>query len=190
MQREIKLAKEIYFKREVERNKGNSSKLWSHLKSLGYSKIANSSSGIVLEENGSKVFDPLGVARIFNSFYTSVASNLVSRLPSPYGVYTTSSNIFKDFYSRKLGLRPRFVLSPVSSHFIRTQLTSLNPKKAIGLDDISSLFLRDGAESIVLPVSHIINLSIITESVPSAFKDTKVVPLHKQVRIYEANSRV
>ena len=180
VQRELKLAKEFYFKREVERNRGDSSKLWGHLKSLGYSKVSNSTSGIVLEENGNKVFDPLGVARIFNTFYTYVASNLVSKLPNPYGIYVTSSNIFKDFYSRKIGLRPHFVLSPVSGHFIRKQLSSLNPKKAIGLDDMSSLFLRDGAESIVLPVSHIINLSITTETVPGSFKDAKVVPLHKK----------
>ena len=134
MQREIKLAKEVYFKREVEKNRGDSSKLWSHLKSLGYSKVSNSSSGIVLEENGSKIFDPRKVARIFNTFYTFVASKLVSKLPNPYGIYVTSSNVFKDFYSRKIGLRSHFTLSPVSSHFIIKQLSSLNPKKDIGLD--------------------------------------------------------
>ena len=50
------------------------------------------------------------------------------------------------------------------------QLSSLDTKKAVGLDDISSLFLRDGAECISAPVKHIINLSIITETVPVAFK--------------------
>ena len=68
----------------------------------------------------------------------------------------------------------------MSSHFIRSQLNSLNPKKAIGLDDISSLFLRNGTECIVAPITHIVNLSIITETVPTAFKDAKVVPLFKK----------
>lgn len=135
---------------------------------------------IVLEENGRKMFDSASVASAFNSFYTSVASSLVSKLPSPYGIYVTSSNVFRQFYSRKLGLRPNFTLSPVSSHFIRSQLNSLNPKKAIGLDEISSRFLRDGSECIVAPITHIVNLSIITETVPAAFKDGKVVPLFKK----------
>ena len=180
VQRDIKLAKQTYFKRGVERNKLDSGKLWGHLKSLGYSKVGSNSTGIVLEEGGSKIFDSMSVARIFNRFYTTVASDLVAKLPSPYGIFVTSSQIFRQFYSRKIGLRPGFVISPVSSHFIRNQLNALNPKKATGLDDMSSLFLRDGSGSIIAPVTHIINLSITTETVPVAFKRAKVVPLFKK----------
>ena len=84
------------------------------------------------------------------------------------------------FYRRRLGLRPSFVLSAVSSHYIRKQLASLNPKKAVGLDDIASLFLRDAADQITLPVSHIINLSLISKTVPRTLKEAKVVPLFKK----------
>ena len=80
----------------------------------------------------------------------------------------------------RLRMRDPFVISPVSRHFIRQQLTTLNPKKAVGLDGISSRFLRDGATAIVEPVSHMINLSITTETVPTAFKVAKVVPLFKK----------
>ena len=130
--------------------------------------------------NGSKVFEPSSVAKIFNRFYTSVASDLVSKLPSPYGIYNTASGIFRDFYSRKLGMRSHFVLSPVSHHFIVTQLGKLDPKKAIGLDDLSSFFLRDGAVSIAFPVTHIMNASILTNTVPESFKEARVIPLFKK----------
>ena len=143
------------------------------MKSLGYSKkTSNSSKSIVLEENGRKVFNSSCVARLFNVFYTSIASDLVAKLPVPYGLFCSTGRIFRDFYLRKVGLRPSFVLSPVSSYFIRRQLASLNTKKAVGLDDVSSLFLHDGADSIITPVTHIINLSITNETVPSAFKAT------------------
>ena len=146
------------------------------MRSLGYSKkLANSSSGIVLEYNGTKVFDLFGVAEKFNKFYTSVASKLVSSLPNSYGIFGTATNAFKNFYSRKSGLRS-FVIPPVSSHFVLKQLQALDPKKAVGLDEISSLFLRDGADVITSPVTHIVNISILTETVPSIFKDAKVVP--------------
>ena len=115
---------------------------------------------MVIEENGMKLFDSPSIAQVFNAFYTTVASNLVSKLPSPYGFYTTSGRLFREFYSRKLGLRSRFTLSAVSSHFVKKQLMSLDPKKAIGLDGISSFFLRDAADSIVEPFQHLINLSI------------------------------
>ena len=88
VQRDVKLAKETFFKQGVERNSGDSGKLWRHLSSLGYSKkSASSSSGIVLENDGSKVFDAAGVASLFNRFYTTVAADLVSKLPNPNGIY-------------------------------------------------------------------------------------------------------
>ena len=65
------------------------------MRSLGYSKkTASSSSSIVLEDNGRKIFDPFNVARIFNHFYSTVASNLVSKLPDPFGIFDVSSNVF------------------------------------------------------------------------------------------------
>ena len=69
---------------------------------------------------------------------------------------------------------------PVTSHFIRAQLRSLNVRKAVGLDEIPSLFLRDGADLLVTPISHIINSSIFTERVPLGFKQARVAPLYKK----------
>ena len=82
------------------------------------------------------------------------------------GFYSVTSLLFRQFYSRRLGLRPSFVLTTVLSHFILKQLSSLNPKKAVGLDNVSSFFLREAVNQILLPVNHIMNLSITTETVP------------------------
>ena len=139
----------------MDQNRGNSGKLWDQLKSLGYGKTSDSA-GIVLEEEGVKVFESHKVADVFNRFYTSVASSLVSKLPNPIGLYSIASLHFRSIYSR-LRTRDPFVISPVSRQFIRQQLTTLNPKKAVGLDGISSKFLRDGTAAIVEPVAHMIN---------------------------------
>ena len=180
VQRDIKVAKQSYFRSKVEENRGNAGKLWGHLKSLGYSSKSSGSSNIVLEQHDRKIYDPFIVASIFNNFYTKVAGDLVAKLPSPSGIYGTTSRMFRDFYRRFSGPRNSFTLSPVSRHFVLGQLKSLDPKKAIGLDGISSQFLRDGAEAIVEPVSHIVNISILTETVPSSFKQAKVIPLFKK----------
>ena len=66
VQRDVKMAKENYFKRKVEQNRGNSGKLWSQLKSLGYSNKNGSASKIILEEDGDCVFEPAQVSNIFN----------------------------------------------------------------------------------------------------------------------------
>ena len=65
----------------------------------------------------------------------------------------------------------------------------LNPKKAVGLDNVSSLFLRDAADSIIELVTHIINMSITSETVP-AFKEAKVVhPFKKGSTLDPGNYR-
>ena len=69
---------------------------------------------------------------------------------------------------------------PVARDFVRRQLHALNPNKARGLDDISSLFLRDGSVSFVEPLSHIINTSIFTERVTLGFKQARVLPLFRK----------
>ena len=107
VQRDIKLAKENFFKQGVVKNRGDSGKLWNHLKSLGYSKKTSySSSNIVLEDKGCKVFDPSAMARLFNVFYTSVASDLVKKLPNPHGMFCSTGRIFRNFCSSLIGPRP------------------------------------------------------------------------------------
>ena len=134
----------------------------------------------MLNQGDVKIHDSFSVACIFNHFYTSVAADLVSKLPSPTGMFDTASLAFKRFYSRFTHPSHSFTLTPVSCGFILKQLRSLNPNKAIGLDGVSSRFLRDGADVIAEPVCHLVNMSILTETVPSGFKSAKVVPLFKK----------
>ena len=177
VQRDVKFAKQNFFRRKIDQNKGDSGKLWKQLSSLGYSNKGGGSSNIVLEEGGTKVFEAPRVANMFNRFYTSVAASLVNALPSASGIFSISDPIFRQFHFRN---HTSFTLSPVSLVFVRRQLLSLNSKKAVGLDGISSRFLKDGVDHIVEPISHIINMSILTEVVPDGFKSAKVVPLFKK----------
>ena len=177
VQRDVKFAKQNYFRRKIDQNKGDSGKLWKQLSSLGYSNKGGGSSNIVLEEGGTKVFEAPRVANMFNRFYTSVAASLVNALPSASGIFSISNPIFRQFHFRN---HTSFTLSPVSLVFVRRQLLSLNSKKAVGLDGISSRFLKDGVDHIVEPIIHIINMSILTEVVPDGFKSAKVVPLFKK----------
>ena len=181
VQRDIKTAKQSYFGNMVERNRGDPKKLWGQLRSLGYSKKAvGGSSNIVLEQDNVKIHDSYSVACVFNRFYTCVAADLVSKLPSPTGMFDTASLVFKRLYSRFTRPSHAFTLTPVSRGFILKQLRSLDPNKAVGLDGISSRFLRDGADVISQPVCHLVNMSILTETVPSGFKNAKVIPLFKK----------
>ena len=179
VQRGIKVARSDYFRQKVSGCGGDSGKLWRQLGSLGY-KEAKDNSSIVLEQNGTKFYDSSSVSGIFNDFYVNVAAKLVSLLPSPTGIFSTASSNFINFYRRKGIFGPSFTLTPVSRHFVLNQILSFNPRKGAGLDGIAPRFLHDGAECLAGPIQHIINLSILTETVPSSLKQAKVVPIFKK----------
>ena len=176
-QRRIKEAKSDYLSQSVIDCGNDSKKLWRHLSSLGH-KAPKGDGGIVLESEGKKFFSPSDTAKLFNEFYTTVASSLVLCLPSCSGLF--GSSFYSNFYRKKGIFGPSFSLTPVSRHFIMKQLSGLKVDKSTGLDDISPRFLKDGAEFLEEPVSHIVNLSLSSEIFPSSFKKARVKPLYKK----------
>jgi hypothetical protein len=135
---------------------------------------------VVLEINGTKQFESMDVARGFNNFFTSVASQLVSLLPLPVGTFSTNSVTFLDYYRQRGIYGTQMTLSPVTSHFIWSQLVSLDSHKSAGLDGLAPVFLKDAAEVIGGPIGHIVNLSILTETVPDDLKHARVTPIFKK----------
>jgi hypothetical protein len=59
-------------------------------------------------------------------------------------------------------------------------LCNLNRNKSTGLDGISPKFLKDGAEILKTTVTHIVNLSITTSTVPDDLKCARITPLYKK----------
>ncbi|XP_071959528.1 uncharacterized protein [Antedon mediterranea] len=177
-QRLIKKAKSNYFLNKIDENKDNPKKLWKTLKQLGYEKKCKTNTKIVLDENGKQTFCPKGVASRFNEFFTNVASTLVKKLPKCIGFFTMSTNDLHKYYVKLKG--KMFKLEPVTIEFVKTQLESLNVNKIVGLDNIPSRFLRDGAIILAEPIAHIINLSFKTNCLPHDLKTAKVTPLFKK----------
>ncbi len=73
-----------------------------------------------------------------------------------------------------------FYLQTVIVHFSLSELKKLNIARSTGPDSIPARFLKDGAFVLASPVTHIINLSIMTPTVPEELKEALVTPLHKK----------
>ena len=134
----------------------------------------------MLEIDGNLCFDPAKIAHHFNEFFTNIASNLVNKLPASCGMFSVNSSTFQDYYGSKLGGSTRLSLSHVTEDFIEKELRGLNATKSTGLDNIPARFLKDGASILKTPITHIVNLSITTSTVPKEFKIAKVKPLYKK----------
>ena len=59
-------------------------------------------------------------------------------------------------------------------------MNNLDAGKSTGLDGIPARFLKDGASVLKIPIAHIVNTSIVTNTVPNEFKEAKVKPLFKK----------
>ena len=118
------------------------------------------------------------VANKFCDFFCNVADDLVKKLKPPSGLYNKIQ--VKSFYSKKGVLENSFGFSTVTESKVYKLTSTVNTKKATGLDGISAKFIRDGCSVIASPITPILNLSLSQSTVPKAFKEARVVPLYKK----------
>ena len=153
VQRKIKFAKSEYFSNKIEENKNNPRKLWQQLKNLGYKNNKSESSNIVLKIEGENCHEQKTIANYFNEFFTTVAANLVQKLPLGKNLYGSNSANLKDFYSKNKSERETFHLKHVSEEFVLKELRQLNPCKSTGLNEIPARFLKEGADFLKIPIT-------------------------------------
>ena len=103
---------------------------------------------------------------------------LFYHLKPPSGLFNKIQ--VKSFYSKKGVLENSFGFSTVTESTVYKLISTVNTKKATGLDSISAKFIRDGCSVIASPITHILNLSLSQSTVPKAFKEARVVPLYKK----------
>ena len=73
-----------------------------------------------------------------------------------------------------------FKLEKVGICTINKMLTKTNSNKAHGMDKLSGIFLKDGAELLASPLTQIINLSIVSSLFPEPCKIAKLIALFKK----------
>ena len=74
----------------------------------------------------------------------------------------------------------QFKLMKPTEKEINSILQCLSTDKAAGIDNISSIFLKDGASILKRPICQICNLSIKLSQFPTQCKIAKVKPLFKK----------
>ena len=180
VQREIRKAKTNFFKDKIEENKDNPKNLWKQFKNLGYSSKSKSTSKITLDINNNHSFDPKTNSDHMNNFFLNVASNLVNMLPTASGLFSTISNLFKNYYYNKNVILNSLILEQITESFVNAELSRLNPKKSCGIDGMQARFIKDAASEIKVPITYIINLSILSNTVPNEFKYARIKPVFKK----------
>ena len=123
-------AKRNYFKQKLEEEKDSKS-LWRSLKDLGMpsKSCKNTASNIGLKIDGEVCFDKLSVAEKFNSFYTTVASKLVAKLPERVNKF--GKRFVQSFYLNKGVVPNSYSFSLVSENMVLGYLKILVLRKLL-----------------------------------------------------------
>ena len=110
----------------------------------------------------------------FNSFFIQKVEKLVESIKK------NKSDPLSRLREKPNGYTLNFTLKTVSETEVLKILKSLKPKRSYGIDGITSEVLKLGAEILVVPLTYIINFSIVTGKFPTEWKVAKVIPFHKK----------
>ena len=166
----INKSKAAYNKNLIEENTKNPKQFWNLVKKLYPSKDTASGGVSALEVNGKLETTKQGIASLFCDYFTTCAEKLCSSLPSNFT------------WRNDVGLSqetPTFKFQSVSKERVRKHLAQLKSTKSPGHDNLPPRLLKDGANAIAKPLTHIINLSFKTSLVPNKLKIARVIPLYK-----------
>jgi hypothetical protein len=130
---------------------------------------------IKIQTEDKLIEDPLELAEKFNAFFKEEIVKLTEGIKKD-----PNSDPFSRLKEKLHGSSPILKLKTVNENEVLKLLKSLKPKKSYGCDGITSEILKIGAEVLVVPLTHIINFSIVTGKYPTKWNIAKVIPLHKK----------
>ena len=163
----IKRAKSNHHQKILNENVSNPSKFWKAISSV----FPNKTRKVV-----TTTYDKEERISVVNNFsrYFSTAVHILKSISIPLTNFTWRFTKLIPSRTNKT-----FVLGYVSKVFIEKELRLLKRQKATGIDDLPPGLLKDCAKVISGPLSHIINLSIKTCTVPFIWKIAKILPAFK-----------
>ena len=173
----IRNAKSKYFKDKLNSSSGDSKKTWNVINEIIRPKTVHYQdkfSNISINDNqvieNDFITNPYDIVNKFNSYFTKIGSVLSSKI--------AHSNFSCTHF---MGQRNPNIFSfrTVNETEISSLIQGLEDAAA-GYDEMSPKIIKYGLSYILKPLTHIINCSLKTGTVPSKLKIAKVTPIFKK----------
>ena len=166
----IRKSKRIFYKDFFDNCKNDFKKVWKGINDL-LSKSSKKKSDEISLKIGNKVISNKNtVANHFNSFFTSIAEELVSKLGK-------TSKKFTDYLNKPQNTS--LFLNPVAEYEVSDQINKLNEKKSADTYDIPVKLIKMIKDQITGPLTELINISFTTGCCAEILKYAKVIPIYK-----------
>ena len=164
---QMKRNKSTYHHDLLDENKLNPAKFWNIIKTLFPTKVNMKQSTMDTNtDNQSK-------ANVFCNYFTNIVKTL-KQYAIPLVDFTWKPANFIPMRTVRM-----FKFEYVSKIFVEKQIKKFRRKKATGADELPTSMLKDCASIISKPLSHIINISINTGTVPIIWKTARITPVFK-----------
>ena len=169
----ISYKKKKFFENRLNDSIGKPKELWKAPKSIVLLSKTSVSRTTALKVKNTTIFETKSILGIFKNYYSTLAGNLLKKLPTLPNKYTFNSVIqyYRDFIQTDA-----FHLTYTTEIDREKILRSTKVRKAAGIDDL----LKNGSRVLSKPISELCNISIKLGSFPDSCKIVKLKPLFKE----------
>ncbi|XP_045452345.1 uncharacterized protein LOC123661426 [Melitaea cinxia] len=172
----IKTHKKEYYNNLFDKTNNNPKKMWEVINKLALNKIKDSfdppklmsDSGII--SNGNEICD------LFNTFFSSIGTELASKIPQPYHESTENMFMYEDSYTHNITLSN---FTPCSTDEVSKIIDKLDCNTSTGLDGISTKAIKCLKSIILVRLTNCINVCLAQGVYPDTLKIAKVSPIFK-----------
>ena len=149
-------AKHLYYDELISKCNNKQKTSWNIIKTINNNNNNNINNGLSWNINGTLTTDPLLTANAFNTYFMSIAENLLTKNFSRCDVTNSNSpmtHLQQNFHPFSSLLR----LNNTTTYEIGKIIHSLKSKDSHGYDEISSKILKVSAPYILSPLTYIFN---------------------------------
>lgn len=165
----INEAKLMYDREQIIKNSNDTKKLWKYVnQKLAKNNRKDGNIIYLYDENKLKIKDSDKIANTMNSYFCNIGTKLSNEIQKPQNKEIKLPSMNKN----------SIFITPTDSFEIASIIHNLKLKNG-GVDNIDAKTLIVLSRHIVLPLVHIINLSIEKAIWPDALKSADVTPIYK-----------
>lgn len=157
---------------QLELNKRNPKKLWQTIKDICHSrKGSNTATELTkIYANTKYSLDKC------NEYFSTIGDKLAQKILGD--LKETEDSLAKSVPGDGT-VANSFFIAPTDVSEVSTLIQELKEQSAPGLDNISNRLIKHIKKHIILPLTHIINLSIETGAFPECWKNAALCPIYK-----------
>lgn len=153
----------------------NSKKLWRHVNKKMESKNSGPPSRLI--EGGKFITKPREIATILNNYYYEKIENIRKSLGETEDDPCATLGRYVNTWRKFGGEGFKFVSATQTE--VKEAILNLSNSKTEGIDTLCNIVIKDGVDSLCLPLTDIINRSFESECFPNQWKLGQVRPLYK-----------